>query len=67
MDSDDNFIPLSSPVASVLASIQARAALNDSDKIRAAARETNCPALIKHSAKRLVDFEKHAEESQWWA
>lgn len=67
MDSDDNFIPLSSPVASVLASIQARAALKDADAIRSAARETDCPALSKYSAKRLVDFDKHAEESQWWA
>jgi hypothetical protein len=66
MDSDD-FVPLSSPVASVMASIRSRAALKDHDTIRETARATDNPSLHKYAAKKLIAFDKHAEESQWWA
>jgi len=65
--SDETFVPLSNPVASVMASIRAKAALNDADRLRETARATGNESLIKQSAKRLIDFERHAEESQYFA
>jgi len=70
MDNDDKtstFLPLSSPVARVMAQIKATAALKDSDTIREVARATGNDALNKHAAKRLADYERYAEESQWFA
>jgi len=70
MDNDDKtstFVPLSSPVGSVMARIRAQAALKDSDAIREVARATGNDTLNKHAAKRLADYERYAEESQWFA
>jgi len=66
-DNDDTFVPLSNPVGSLMASIKARAALHDADQLREVAKATGNDALGKLSAKRLTDYERHAEESQWFA
>jgi hypothetical protein len=64
---DDAFVPLSSPVGSLMAKIRAQAALKDADVLRETARVSGNEHLHKHAAKRLLDFEKHAEESQYFA
>ena len=65
--SDDTFVPLSNPVASTMAKLEANMALRDSDRLRFVGRAIGSDALLKLSAQRLVDYEKHAEDSQLWA
>lgn len=67
MDSDDNWQHVGSPVASVLAGLQARTAHRQNVELLKAARESNNSALHKLAAEKLADYEKHAEQSQWWA
>lgn len=68
MDStDDTFVHVSSPVGSIMARIKAVNALKDSDVLRETARETDNDYLRAHAARRLLDYETHAEESQWFA
>lgn len=66
-DDDSTFAPLNNPVASVMASVAARRALSDADTLREAAKTSNNEALRRHAAKRMADYERHAEESQWFA
>jgi hypothetical protein len=67
MDDGSTFVPLRSPVASLMASLAASRAIKDSDQLRETARATGNDALNLYAAKRLADFERHAEESQWFA
>lgn len=67
MDSDDNWQHVGSPVASVLAGLEARTAHSRNVELLKAARATDNSALHKLAAQQLSAFEKHAEESQWWA
>lgn len=64
---DETFVPLSSPVGSLMAKIKAQAALKDSDALRETARVSGNEHLHKHAAKRLTDYERYAEESQYFA
>lgn len=67
MTDDDTFVPLRSPVASLMAGLAASRAIKDADQLREAARASDNTALRMHAAKRMVEFDKHAEESQWFA
>jgi hypothetical protein len=67
MSDDSTFKPLSNPVASVMARLLASVALDDADRLRETARATGNDTLIKQSAQRLMDYERHAEESQYFA
>lgn len=67
MSDDSTFVPLRSPVASLMAGLAASRAIKDADQLREAANSTGNEALRLYAAKRTADFEKHAEESQWFA
>jgi hypothetical protein len=65
MDNDDStFVHVSSPVGSIMSRIMAKAALKDSDALREVARKSGNEHLTKQAAKKLLDYERHAEQSQ---
>lgn len=66
-DTSDTFVPVSSPVGSIMARLKAATALKNSDVLRETARATGNGPLMSQSAKCLLDYERHAEESQWFA
>lgn len=67
MDKDDTFVQVGNPVARILAQLEGKRLIKAADELREAARATNNQTLIKQSAEQLVEFERFAGESQWWA
>jgi hypothetical protein len=67
MTDDATFVPLASPVGGLMKRLAAKRALDHSDALIQKARETDNPAMRRQGMKCLVDYEKLAEESQFWA
>lgn len=67
MQDDETFRPLASPVGAIMQQLAARRALKHSDALIEKSRETDNSAMRRQGMKCLIDYERFAEESQFWA